>query len=47
METDLETTSKQDPVEGRGRETNGDKPGNPTGTVSSRRETKGDKWRQT
>ena len=39
--------TKQDPVEGRQRETKGDKGGNHDETGSSRRETKGDKWRQT
>ena len=35
--------TKQDPVEGRQRETQGDKPGNHDETRSSRRETKGNK----
>ena len=46
-ETKVEIMTKQDPVEGRQRETKGDKAGNHVGTGSSRRETKGDKWRQT
>ena len=47
METDLDIMLEPDPIEGRQRETNGDRPGNHVGTGSSRRETKGDKWRQT
>ena len=47
METDLETMLEQDPVEGRQRGTNGDRPGNHVGTGPSKRETKGDKWRET
>ena len=43
METDLEIMLEQDPVEGRQRETNGDRPGNHVGTGSSRRETNGDR----
>ena len=44
---DLEIMLEQDPVERRQRETHGDRPGNHVGTGSSRRLTKGDKWRQT
>ena len=47
METDLEIMLEQDPVQGRQRETHGDRPGNHVGTGSSRRETQGDTWRQT
>ena len=49
METDLEIKLKQDPVEGGQRKTHGDRPGNHVGIGIgfSRRETKGDKWRQT
>ena len=40
METYLEIMLEQDPVEGRQRETNGDRPANHVGTGPSRRETK-------